>query len=121
MAQESHLPSTSRSPRIAAIKQKLDQLDRICSGTLLERTKVCGKAVCRCASDPDQRHGPYFEWNRREDGVLRHHNVTAEQAEEIRRGIDNYQRLLAWLADWESDSVDSILGPERRALSRGRR
>lgn len=52
-------------------------------GTLLERMTVCGKSNCRCAGDPDQRHGPCFRWNRREDGALRHHDVTAQQAADI--------------------------------------
>lgn len=105
------------SGRIAAIKSEIRRLGRICSGTLLERMKVCGKSNCRCAADPAQRHGPYFEWNRRVNGALRHHNVTAQQAADVRAAIDNYQRLIRLLADWESDSVDGILGAERRRRS----
>lgn len=102
------------SDQMKRIKREIRALGRICSGTLLERTKVCGKPNCRCATDPDQRHGPYLEWNRREDGALRHHNVTPKQAAAIRAAIENYQRLIALLAAWEKDSVDAILGAQNQ-------
>jgi hypothetical protein len=31
------------------------------SGTLIQRTKVCGNPNCHCARDPAARHGPYSE------------------------------------------------------------
>jgi IS5 family transposase len=37
--------------RIARIRQSLVEIDYLCSGTLLQRTKVCGKPGCRCAQD----------------------------------------------------------------------
>jgi hypothetical protein len=107
--------------RIAAIKERISRLALICTGTLLERTKVCGKANCRCAADPAQRHGPYFEWNRLEQGVLRHRAVSADQAKRIRSAQDNYQRLLDLLAQWELESLRAILGSDRlKPRKRGR-
>ena len=48
--------------RIERIRGELASIDYLCSGTLLERTKVCGKPNCRCATDPAARHGPYYDW-----------------------------------------------------------
>ena len=48
--------------RIARIRASFDAMDYLCSGTLLRRMKMCGKPGCRCAEDPDARHGPYYEW-----------------------------------------------------------
>ena len=59
------------SSRIARIQRQVARMDLICSGTLLKRTKVCGKPNCRCARDPDAEHGPYYEWKRRENNRLR--------------------------------------------------
>jgi hypothetical protein len=101
------------SARTRTIRRQIARLDLLCSGTLLARTKVCGKPTCRCATDPAAAHGPYYEWRRREEGALRHRIVTADEARLIAHGQENYQRLLTLLADWEIESLKAILGPER--------
>ena len=103
-------PLTSR---IHEIRRRIGQIELICSGTLLERTKVCGKPNCRCARDPAAQHGPYYEWKRREQNQLRHRIVAAEEARQIRRAQDAYQALLALLAIWEDESLAIILGRDR--------
>jgi hypothetical protein len=113
-------PPPKPSPRIQAIKRRIDRLDWICAGTLLERTKVCGKPNCRCAADPAARHGPYYEWNRLRPEGLRHRVVSAEHARQIRQAQQSYQTLLGWLEEWEEESVRYILGPER-AIRAGKR
>ena len=79
-------PMTQRSPkqiasaarlRIERIRDALAAIDYLCSGTLLERTKVCGKPNCRCATDPAARHGPYYEWGHMRAGKLVHRQVSA--------------------------------------------
>jgi hypothetical protein len=95
--------------RIEAIRRKIDRLDLICTGTLLERTKVCGKPNCRCATDPNARHGPYHEWNRREGGRLRHRAVSTDEAARIDLAMNDYQRLLEYLQQWEEESIRIIL------------
>jgi len=47
--------------RFQELKRGLDQLEYFCKGTVLKRMTKCGKAYCPCRSDPDKRHGPYFE------------------------------------------------------------
>jgi len=111
------MKSTSKSPdvnaRIVQIRDRISQVELICSGTLLERTKVCGKPNCRCASDPSAEHGPYYEWRRRERGRLHHRIVNANEAGRIRRAQNDYQRLLGLLETWEEESLAIILGRDR--------
>jgi hypothetical protein len=99
--------------RIVVLKHRITAIDLVCAGTLLERTKVCGKPRCRCASDAAARHGPYYEWNRRLEGRLHHRAVAPDQARVITRAMRDYQRLLALLEDWEHESARIILGPGR--------
>lgn len=47
--------------RFRELKRGLDQLEYFCKGTVLKRMTKCGKAYCACRSDPNKRHGPYFE------------------------------------------------------------
>ena len=102
--------------RIAKIQEALSTFEFVCSGTLLERTKICGKPGCRCAEDPEARHGPYYEWTRRHNGKLLHRVVTAEQAQVIRRAIKNHRAILTLLRRWEAETVhmlDALKEPKR--------
>ena len=84
-------------------------MDFVVSGTIHTRTKVCGRANCRCAQDPDARHGPYHEWSRHQDGRLVHSVVTAEQAATLGQAIANYREVQALLARWRAESADELL------------
>jgi hypothetical protein len=94
--------------RVKKIRSAIQTIDLATSGTLLERRKVCGKASCRCALDPSQRHGPYYEWTRRHRGALLHRVVTPEQAEVIREAIKNHRAILKLLRQWERETVSVI-------------
>lgn len=94
--------------RIEHLRERITALDYICSGTLLQRTKVCGKPTCRCAHDPTARHGPYYEWSRREQGRLVHSVLSSAQARRFVRAIRNYRRIQRLLEQWERESVRAI-------------
>lgn len=95
--------------RLAAIRTELTAIDYICSGTLLSRTKVCGKPNCACASSRDARHGPYYEWSRLEKGRLAHIVLPADSVPLFRQAVANYRRLRRLLRKWERDSVKVAL------------
>ena len=87
--------------RIARIREALARIDYLCSGTLLERMKLCGRAGCACATDPAARHGPYFEWGHMHIGKLIHRQVPAQQAAILRQAIANYRQVKKLLREWE--------------------
>ena len=107
-------PSTQR---IRAKSQKLRRLigrmDFVASGTIHVRTKVCGRKNCKCATDPEKRHGPYHEWSRRKDGKLSHKVVTPEKAQLLKRAIANYREIQTLLAQWEEETASEILTPAK--------
>jgi hypothetical protein len=94
--------------RIAQLRDRIRTIDRLCSGTLLRRTKVCGKPECRCAQDAAARHGPYYEWGRMKGGRLVHRMVSPEQAALLREAIANYRMLRRLLRTWENETVKLI-------------
>ena len=105
-------PSTKRSRvRSQELRQKILRMDFVASGTLHVRTKVCGRKNCKCATNPEDRHGPYHEWSRRKDGRLRHKVVTPEQAKLLRRAISNHREIRTLLALWEDETASEILNP----------
>jgi hypothetical protein len=94
------------------IRQAIDAITLVCSGTLSTRTKVCGKPTCRCATDPEARHGPYHEWTRRVEGRYRHSVVTPRQAELLEHAIANYKEIQRLLRLWEAETAAAILDIE---------
>ena len=96
------------------IRAAIAKMDFVCSGTMSTRTKVCGKSYCRCATDPEDRHGPYHEWTRREGGRLRHSVVSSDQAELLAAGIANYREILRLLRLWEAKTAEEVIEAQKR-------
>jgi len=90
--------------RIAKIRQAIGQIDYLCTGNMLERTKMCGRPGCACATDPAARHGPYFEWGFMRGGKLVHRQVSADHAAALRHAIANYRLVKTLLHDWEIET-----------------
>ena len=95
--------------RTTTLRTAIDAMDYVTSGTLHSRTKVCGRSNCRCADDPAARHGPYYEWSRREQGRLVHNIVSTEQAALVAEAIRNYRQVQELLGRWERETVKEIL------------
>jgi len=94
--------------RIRRIQAHIARFDLVCTGTVLTRTKVCGKPNCRCATDPEARHGPYYEWSRREGGRLVHSIVSSSEARVLGRAIRNYRAIQRLLRIWQDQSIKAI-------------
>jgi hypothetical protein len=106
-------PSARRlRQRTAELRRRISAMDYACSGTLHSRTKSCGQPACRCATDPEARHGPYHEWSRRKDGRLVHSVLAADQVSLSQRAIANRREIERLLALWEDESTREALHPE---------
>ena len=104
MPQRPELIISHARERIARIRAALNGMDYLCSGTLLERMKICGKPGCRCAQDPQARHGPYYEWGHMKAGKLVHRTVSSEQATLLRAAIANYRKAKKLMRAWENET-----------------
>jgi hypothetical protein len=90
------------------IVDELSQLGFTLPGTITTRTVTCGRATCRCASDPDQRHGPYIQWSRTVKGRTVNKMLTVEQLERYQPWIDNGRRLRDLAHQLETLSIEAI-------------
>ncbi|MDH7556867.1 MAG: hypothetical protein QHG94_08040 [Candidatus Methanosuratincola sp.] len=99
--------------RIEEIKRKISAMDLICAGTLQKRLKTCGRPYCRCLTDPEALHGPYYEWTRYVDGRLVHKTLSPDQAQMLEQAIANNRELKALLGDWRHESAEIILGTKK--------
>ena len=105
-------PSARRiRARSQGLRREIEAMDFVASGTIHVRTKVRGRMNCRCATDPEQRHGPYHEWTRSKDGKLQHSVVTPDQARLLQRAIANFRKIQSLLARWEEETASEILNP----------
>jgi hypothetical protein len=93
-------PSSSRQQRLRryrqeydAIKARLREVGFICEGSLVKRYISCGKPNCRCSTDPDQRHGPYYQLSWKEAGTTVSQRLTAAEAALYEEWIANRRRL----------------------------
>jgi len=98
--------------RTLELRRAISAMDYVASGTLHSRTKVCGRSNCRCADDPNARHGPYHEWSRRTGGRLVHHVITTQQAEIIARAIANHREIRELIARWAEETTSEVLDAE---------
>lgn len=89
----------------AALARSLANVGYIFPGSVTKRFMPCGKSSCRCAADPDQRHGPYYEWTRKVRGKTATVRMTAEQARLCQEWIENRRGLKKILARMQAISI----------------
>ena len=97
-------------------------------GSIATRTVACGRATCRCASDPDQRHGPYTQWSRTIKGRTVNKMLSPQQLDDYQHWIDNGRRLRQLAHELETLSLEPMRIAEgwnsqtgSRALREGRK
>jgi hypothetical protein len=108
MMQKSTPEPAAARERIRRLQARIARFDLVSSGTIHVRTKVCGKPGCRCATDPQGRHGPYHEWSRLEQGTLVHSVISPAEARQLKRAIANYRNIMKLLKDWQQESIRII-------------
>jgi hypothetical protein len=120
-------PSQAQLKRISAdyeaAKARLAEVGFTCEGSLIERYTTCNNPNCRC-SDPEQRHGPYWQLSWKQAGKTVSKLLSAEDAALYQEWIANRRRLehaLAQMRDLSRQAGEHILtrkgrpfhGPER--------
>lgn len=93
---------------IVSLKRKFIDFDYICSGTLLQRSLVCGKNNCHCKAPNPSLHGPYYYWSRRFKGRQISKVVSKGQARIIKLAIANNKKALGLLRRWEERTIKMI-------------
>ena len=94
--------------RFRELKADLIRIEYFSKGTVLARRMKCGKPNCPCQSDPNKRHGPYFEWTYKENGKTVNVRLTAESVPLFQEAARQYRRLKSILARLEKLSRQAI-------------
>jgi hypothetical protein len=89
-------------------------------GSIVERTRRCGKANCACARDDKARHGGLY-LSVHLDGATQAVHLRPLDVERVRDAIDRYQRLwetLTELTGCELADLRRAAGERRRGRAR---
>lgn len=94
-------------------------------GSVSERAMKCGQRECRCQSDPEARHGPYFSLTRAEGGKTKSRYLSAEAAalarEQIEDGRSFRERVESyWEAceRWADQRLDAVGATDTQAAKK---
>ena len=104
-------------PPVRARARRLAEPKPMRRGSLSVRYVKCNKPGCRCAEDPEARHGPYTSVVRTTGGQTQSRRVPAEQTEvlreqieagqDFRRNVEAYWEACEQWADAELDSAEA--------------
>jgi hypothetical protein len=76
-----------------ATAAELAEVGYVLQGSITKRWMTCGQQACRCTTDADARHGPYYVWTAKRSGKTKSVYLTAEQAAACAQWIENTRRL----------------------------
>jgi hypothetical protein len=79
----------------------------ILHGTISTAVAKCGQKNCRCQVDPKALHGPYYRWTGKLKGKITTRTISAQEANECERWIENYRKLMAELEKILEEASDS--------------
>lgn len=68
----------------------------------------CGRSGCKCHADPPQLHGPYWQWTRKVNNKTVTRWLTAEQAADCQRAIDNDRRIRELVARLQALAIQRL-------------
>ncbi len=76
-----------------ALAAQLATTGYVLQGSIGKRWMTCGKTACRCTSDPDFRHGPYYTWTFKRKAKTVCIYLSPEQADLCAKWIKNNRNL----------------------------
>ena len=120
MPHSTPVSAARRAQRFHELKRDLDQLEYFCKGTVLKRMMKCGKAACACHSDPDKRHGPYFELTYKANGKTVNVKLAPEAAPIYKAASLQYRKLKILLTRLEKLSQILLRYQAKQAQSQQR-
>jgi hypothetical protein len=99
----------------ARLKRQLRDIGYICLGSVYQRWQTCGTPSCACHSDPQRRHGPYYQWTRKVNGRTEARLLDASLVRLYQEGIRNHQRLDAIVKKMQEVSLAAFEAAKTQA------
>ena len=93
--------------RYRDVAARIADVGYIRSGTVLQRFSKCGTPTCRCHTDPDRRHGPYWQWTAKVAGKTVTKTLTPEEAAHYQEWIANDRRLRSLIDEMRTIATEA--------------
>lgn len=97
------MPSASTTRQARALQRLREDYERtlaqiaeigfVMQGSVVRRTKRCGRPGCSCHRGPEYEHGPYYQWTRKIRAKTVTTVLTLAEARLYRQWIANGRRL----------------------------
>jgi len=103
--------TSAQRHELGAIADELATLARsgpALPGSIAERLTRCGRENCACHADPPRRHGPYFHWTRKVAQKTVGRWLSAEQAHDYGRWVQNDRRLRELVGRLEAIGLQAV-------------
>ena len=105
-----------RAEQYKAVKAQIEQIRYVMQGSVVRRTKQCGKPGCRCQMGPEYEHGPYYQWTRKIQAKTVTSVLTPAEARLYQQWIRNERqltRLIAKMYRISTRAARYLVGEER--------
>ena len=88
--------------------EKILKIDLIVTGSIFRIYKQCGKLNCKCSTQEDKRHGPYYIWTRKERGKTITKTLNEKQFKKCKKAIKNMEKVRKLIEKWKVESIKMI-------------
>lgn len=92
--------------RQRALAARLAETGFLTRGSVVAATTTCGQPTCRCHTDPEARHGPYWQWTRAVGGKTHTRRLSPTGAERFQRWVDNRREAESILREMEELTLE---------------
>jgi len=101
----------SANEQVRQIAQELSKIARqgkLLPGSITERQTYCGRKGCACQGQPPRPHGPYWQWTRKVSGKTVTRRLSAQQAADYERWIENDRRIRELVGRLEAITIATL-------------
>lgn len=77
------------------VAAKIADVGYVRSGSVIKRYNKCGTPTCGCHTDPERRHGPYWQWTAKVAGKTVTRSLAPAEAARYQEWIANDRQLRA--------------------------
>ena len=109
------LPRKTAAQRFLEMRPELQRLELFCKGTVLARRMKCGQPRCPCHTDPNKRHGPYWEWTYKAAAKTVNVRLSPAAGPLYKAASQQYHRLKSLLNRLEKLSRTALAHSARQA------
>lgn len=89
-------------------RKKLNKTSFILTGSITKHYTQCQTPGCHCMKNPQELHGPYYNWTRKVQGKTVTVRLTKEEAKTLLEWTDNKKQFYKLVKKMEQITLDAV-------------